>query len=97
VLAVVLATDVVVGAALLLAAMFLLLAGAGLLLRRVWGWYLAVLVAVSGSVLVTVRLLAGSASEEASLLATLCADLLLLAVLLWEHPRPAAGRSGMGL
>jgi hypothetical protein len=96
VLAVALATEVVVGVALLLAALFLVAAGAGLLLRQVWGWYLALFAALSGSVVVMARLLAGGASE-ASVLATLCADLLLVAVLLWERPRPAAPPSGMGL
>ena len=71
VLGVTLATEIVVGAALLVAAMFLLAAGVGLLLRRVWGWYLALFVAQSGSVVITARLLDRVALENASSLLTL--------------------------
>ena len=76
--------------ALLGGALLLLGAGMGLLLRRAWGWYLALLVAVSGAFVVLARGMTDSSAWPA-LLPSLMTDLLLLVVLLWQRPRRPAG------
>jgi len=78
---------------LLGAALLLLAARLGLLLQRAWGWYLALLVAVSGALVVLARLLADSSAWPA-LLPPLITDLLLLVVLVWERPRRRAQPAG---
>jgi hypothetical protein len=92
-----LATDTAAGVAILAAAALLLAAGAGLLLRRVWGWYLGVFVAVSGAVMVASRLLTGNDPASPALLVPLVMDLLLLVMLLMQRTRiriPADPASG---
>jgi hypothetical protein len=75
------------------AAGLLFAAGVGLLLRRRWAWYLGLVVAVSGAVVVAVRLVIGGAGEWPWLLPSISADLVLVFVLLWEGPRFRGGET----
>lgn len=81
------ATEISVALVVLAAALLLLAAGIGLLRERAWGWSLALLVLVSGVVVVAARLLLTGGAEWRSLLPPLCANAILVVVLLWERPR----------
>ena len=94
-LAAFLATNPAVALLIVTIAVILLAAGVGLLQRRLWGWYLGLLVTASGALVVAVRLAATGAAEWPSLLPPLGADLVLLLALVLERPRrPAAPLNG---
>jgi hypothetical protein len=70
----------------------LLLAGVGLIRARLWGWYLALGIAVTGLAVVLWRLLDNGAAEWPLLSGALVTDVIVAILLLRERPEQTQGR-----